>query len=294
MISVLVPVFNHDVAALVQELSSQLSALDQPSEIIVVDDHSTNEYRQRNGSLQGLSNVQYMELSQNLGRLRIRLHLASLARYGWLLFLDSDSRITSSSFIKNYLQSLDNASGVVTGGRVYQKDPPHDCRLMLHWKYGRTRENIFRQKTGFLTNNFCIRKELFQQLSFNSPWQGYGHEDTWIGIQLEQLHAPIKIIQNPVLHDGLEPAGIFLQKSLAAVENLPALAFACGPDAVAKHIRLYRMYLKIKRSGFTKPILSISKMFHSRIQRNLHSCSPSLKLFDFYRLAHLLDFTQRR
>ncbi|HEY0067120.1 MAG TPA: glycosyltransferase, partial [Flavisolibacter sp.] len=214
MISILVPVFNHDVAALVQELSSQLSLLDQPSEIIVADDRSADEYRQRNRSLQGLPDVQYTELPQNLGRLHIRLHLASLARYEWLLFLDSDSRIISPSFIKNYLQSLDNASGVVTGGRVYEKNPPSDCRFMLHWKYGSTRENIFRQKTGFLTNNFCIRQDLLRQLSFNTPWQGYGHEDTWIGIQFEQLHAQVKIIQNPVLHDGLEPAGIFLQKSL--------------------------------------------------------------------------------
>jgi glycosyltransferase involved in cell wall biosynthesis len=181
MISILVPVFNHDVAALVQELSSQLSSLGQASEIIVADDRSADEYRQRNRSLRGLPHVQYMELPQNLGRLHIRLHLASLARCVWLLFLDSDSRITSPSFIKNYLQSLGNASGVVTGGRVYQNDPPADCRYMLHWKYGSTRENIFKRQTGFLTNNFCIRKDLFGQLSFNAPWQGYGHEDTWMG-----------------------------------------------------------------------------------------------------------------
>lgn len=288
MISILLPVFNHDVVPLVQELSSQLSLLDQSSEIIVVDDRSADEYRQRNRSLQGLPHVQYTELPQNLGRLHIRLHLASLACNKWLLFLDSDSRVTSSSFIKNYLQSFDNASGVVTGGRVYEKDPPADCRFMLHWKYGSTRENIFQKKTGFLTNNFCIRKELFNRLSFNAPWQGYGHEDTWIGIQLEQLHADISIIQNPVLHHGLEPADIFLQKSLTAVDNLPALAAICGQDAVARHVRLYRMYLKIKRSGLTKPILSISKNLDSRIQGNLHSCNPSLKLFDFYRLAYML------
>jgi glycosyltransferase involved in cell wall biosynthesis len=288
MISILVPVFNHDVAALVQELGSQLSALGQPSEIIVADDHSADEYRQRNRSLQGIPYVQYTELPRNLGRLRIRLHLASLARYEWLLFLDSDSRVISPSFIKNYLQYLDNTSGVITGGRVYEKDPPADCRFMLHWKYGSTRENIFKQKTGFLTNNFCIRKGLLNQLSFDAPWQGYGHEDTWIGIQLEQLRAQVKIIQNPILHDGLEPTDIFLQKSLAAVENLPVLASACSADAVAKHVRLYRMYLKIKRSGLTKPMLSISQTFSSRIQKNLHSCNPSLQLFDIYRLSHLL------
>jgi glycosyltransferase involved in cell wall biosynthesis len=288
MISILVPVFNHDVAALVQELSSQLSLLDQPSEIIVADDRSSDKYRQRNRSVKELPHVQYTELPQNLGRLHIRIHLASLARYNWLLFLDSDGRIISSSFIKNYLQSFDDASGVITGGRIYEKHPPSDCRFMLHWKYGSTRENIFQNKTGFLTNNFCIRTDLFHQLSFNTPWQGYGHEDTWIGIQLEQLRAEIKIIQNPILHEGLEPSDIFLQKSLAAVENLPALASACGQDAVAKHVRLYRMYLKIKRSGLATPVLSISKMFNSRIQKNLHSCNPSLKLFDFYRLSHLL------
>lgn len=291
MISILVPVFNHDVTALVQELSSQLSLLDQPSEIIVADDRSAEEYRQRNRSLQGLSHVQYTELPQNLGRLHIRLHLASLARYGWLLFLDSDSRIISSSFITNYLQSLDAASGVITGGRVYQKNPPSDCRFMLHWKYGSTRENIFQNKTGFLTNNFCISKELLNRLSFDASWRGYGHEDTWIGIQMEQLHAQIKIIQNPILHDCLEPADIFLQKSLAAVENLPVLASACGDKAVAKHVRLYRTYLKIKRSGLATPVRFIVRMFNSRIQNNLHSCNPSLRLFDFYRLSHLVGFT---
>lgn len=294
MISILIPVFNHDVTALVRELGAQLSSLDTPSEIIVADDHSSDQYRQRNRTAGGLPHVQYLELPRNLGRLRIRLHLASLARYHWLLFLDSDSRIISSTFVKDYLLSLDDSSGVVTGGRVYEKNPPQDCYYRLHWKYGSLRENIFKGKTAFHSNNFCIRKEIFDRLSFNAAWKGYGHEDTWMGIQLEQLHVPIKITRNPVLHDGLESSEVFLKKSLNAVDNLPALASACGPSAVARHVRLYRLYLKIKRSGLTQSALSIYRIFHSRIQKNLHSCNPSLRLFDLYRLGHLLEGEGRR
>jgi glycosyltransferase involved in cell wall biosynthesis len=288
MISILIPVYNCDALLLVRELSSQAAALSSPCEIIVADDHSSEEYRSRNRDIAHLPHVRYTELDRNLGRLHVRLHLASLARFEWLLFIDSDSRIIRDDFLAAYVRALDESSQVIVGGRVYEDEQPRDCRHRLHWEYGRRREDVFTGKTAFHTNNFCIRKPLFQSLSFNAPWQGYGHEDTWIGIQLEQKKAAVSMIRNPVLHEGLEDAGVFLQKSHEAVKNLPVLAKICGDEAVERHVKLYRAYRRLLRWNLRPAFISAYKIWKPRIEKNLHSCKPSLRYFDLHRLYVLM------
>jgi glycosyltransferase involved in cell wall biosynthesis len=299
MISILVPVYNRDVTRLASALSGQLSAMNKPGEIILLDDGSEEQYRKANAATVKLPHVQYLEAAANHGRIRIRQMLAEKAAFEWLLFLDGDSMIISAQFLQKYYEEVrptinPEFPGLFVGGRIYQQQPPGDCALRLHWEYGRKREAIDPQQRnkdpyrGFMSNNFMVHKNVFDQLSFTNDWDGYGHEDSWIGIQLEDYKTVIKYIDNAVLHDGLETASTFIAKSEEALKNLHKLQKLVDNDQLKTHIKLYRVYAQFKSLG----LLWVPKMMYNgrrkKIEKNLQSCRPSLYYFDLYRLNRFI------
>jgi glycosyltransferase involved in cell wall biosynthesis len=290
MISILIPVYNRDVNQLAAQLSQQLTATGRPGEIVLLDDGSEENFRRQNTNTASLPHVRYIDADTNYGRIRIRQMLASTAKFDWLLFMDCDSAITSEQFLSTYFNQLLDEPGVVAGGRICTTQPPNDCSLRLHWRYGTEREAIQVKKRnrdpypGFMSNNFLIHRSIFDKLSFTDDWQGYGHEDTWIGIQLEEMRARVKHIDNPILHNGLENAETFLSKSEQAVYNLRKLQSIVPAGSLKRHIKLFRAYSRLRSVGMTWLPKLIYKMQRKNIDTNLRSCNPSLFYFDLYRL----------
>lgn len=297
MISILIPVYNCNVNELATTLSRQLTALDVAGEIILLDDASAIAYRQLNAATASLPMVQYLEGSENMGRIRIRQQLAEKAAFDWMLFLDCDSTVLSDQFLQNYLQDLPSKPTVVVGGRIYTSQPPENCSLHLHWLYGTKREAIDVQQRnqhpyyGFMSNNFVIHRSVFKQLSFVKSWNGYGHEDSWIGIQLEKLKASVIYIDNAVRHDGLETADSFLQKSEQALQNLHRLQQLTTADEVKRHVRLFRIYSRLRSVGMLWLPKGVYGILRNAIEKNLQSCNPSLFYFDLYRLDRFINIS---
>ncbi|AXY74255.1 glycosyltransferase family 2 protein [Paraflavitalea soli] len=291
MISVLIPVFNQDVNILVARLSAGLSYIGQAGEIIVMEDGSAPAYQQINSPIATLPFVRYIAHAQNQGRARIRQLLATAAKGEWLLFLDGDSELCRDNFLRQYYEAIQTNTGVVVGGRTYSPAPPGDCTLRLHWKYGSAREGRRpgdQQQPAFMTNNFLIEAQYFNQLSFDTGGEGYGHEDTWIGIQLEKAGIPVRYIDNPVLHAGLEKNTVFISKSENALHNLHQLSARVPGEVLARHVKLFRMYQTLKACNGLWVVKGVYKLLGSYITRNLHSCHPSLTLFDLYRLQYFI------
>jgi hypothetical protein len=71
-----------------------------------------------------------------------------------------------------------------------------------------------------MSNNFLIRKEIFDRLDDSVELLSYGHEDTWWGIQFEEAGIVCSYINNPVLHLSVEKSEIFMAKSEKALSNL--------------------------------------------------------------------------
>lgn len=286
MISILIPVYNHDVNLLASTLSRQLSAIEQPGEIILLDDGSAEEYKELNAATASLPHVKYAEANANHGRIRIRQLLAEKAAFSWLLFLDCDSEIISIQFLENYYRELlsNPGPGLFVGGRIYRPQEPEDCSLRLHWKYGIKRESL--PAAAFMTNNFMVHKDVFSRLQFPKDWQGYGHEDTWIGMQLQNEGTKARYIDNAVVHDGLEKAETFIAKSEDALQNLNRLA---DNKQLKEHVKLFRIYLRLKFAG----LLWLPKMLYGllkkTIHKNLRGCHPSLFYFDLYRLNRFIE-----
>ena len=292
MISILIPVYNGSVHSLVQELSKQLKFTGVEGEIIVFDDFSQELFKQHNKSIESLENVFYKELDKNYGRSAIRKLLAETARYEWLLFIDSDSSIINKDFLTNYIQAFNNKIDVYIGGRVYAAMQPAACNKRLHWQYGTERESLRGNTNTLHTNNFSIRRDVFQQLKFPAQLTGYGHEDTWMEIELERNQKKIQFIDNPVLHDGLEDTPVYLEKTKNALQNLLALTKVFDEKTVRDKVNLFNLYFWQRELGLNKFISPILEKRITKIETNLRSCNPSIFNFDLYRLYYLTELVK--
>ena len=293
MISICIPVYNTNVEELVQQLAKQVKEADIKIEIILLDDGSDSDFKQQNKKLVAGNSVSYFEFPINKGRIEARNALANLAKYEWLLFIDADSKIIRSDFLISYIKRCTIETDVLVGGRVYTSIPPQQCTKMLHWKYGSCRERSTKERFVFMTNNFCVRKTLFKNIQFPIAMKGYGHEDTWLGIQLRKMNARIVFFQNPVLHDGLEDAKMFIEKSKNALINLKALQSLVDEADLKQHVRLYKFYLVIRKLKITSLFLFVTRDINGYFFKNLNSCKASLKLFDIYRLHFFFSINKK-
>ena len=288
-LSVLIPVYNYHVTSLVQALSAQLEKTGKEGEIILWDDGSSGETILANQSLQNISSVRSYRGEKNEGRMPARQKLSALARFEWLLFLDCDSEIIKEDFLSAYFDLIKDNIELGSGGRVYADKPPAACELMLHWRYGRKRESRQgKQGAGFQSNNFLIKKEIFNRLDTSLQMPGYGHEDSWWGIQFEQAGIRCHPINNPVLHASIEKADSYIEKSEQALSNLLLLEKKIDKNLLGRHVKIFRWYLSMKSTGLSGLFLLFEKPFHRYFRRNLLSCDPNLFFFDCYRLAILI------
>ena len=289
MLSILIPVYNYDVRALVEDLNHQAHEAQVPYEIIVVDDNSDDNFKRKNGNFETLKRVRFESLKRNIGRSQIRNYLVKKATYDWLLFLDCDSAFPNSNFIKNYIAALEKGQ-VIVGGRIYNPAPPEDLEYYFHWKYGTRREvkmaseRAINPYLGFMTNNFVIKKDVFQVIEFDPTLKQYGHEDTLFGQQLKAQKISIAHIDNPAIHTGLEQTNVFIQKSKLAIDNLLKIN-ASGKEIKTRIMDAYekaKPWLRFLNKFFPN-------LMEHTIRRNLNSSRPSLKLFDLYRLLYLAN-----
>ncbi len=289
MLSILIPVYNFNVVPLVEDLQVQALELGIAFEIICLDDGSQEAYKIPNRALSQIEEVIYQELPQNLGRAKIRNELAKLAVFDYLLFMDCDSKVVRSDYLKKYIDRVE-ARTLLYGGRVYKDSPPKDKELVFHWKYGRTREQVAvedRQKQAyhaFQTNNFLVPKSVFMDIRFDEKLVEYGHEDTLFGFELRNRNIPILHLDNPLEHIGLEAVDHFLRKTKKGVKNLLIIY---RQNAFIE-TKLLRVYQKITKLGLRYPLSYILGFFEKQMENHLKSENPNMKVFDLYKLALIL------
>jgi glycosyltransferase involved in cell wall biosynthesis len=288
MLSILIPIYNFDVRQLAEDLHGQCESAGIAFEIVCFDDGSGENFKEKNRELSRFNNLIYKELPQNLGRSAIRNALGRAARFPWLLFMDCDSKVVSPDFIQKYLNSIQPGS-LVYGGRCYSPTPPADPALYFHWHYGTFRESMTAQQRKsspwhhFMTNNFLIPRDLLLAILFDETLRQYGHEDTLFGMELARRHVPIIHIDNPLEHIGLEPVDVFLKKTEQGIENLYLLWRQGKPIET----RLLLFFLKCKKWRLVSP-LRLAFLFCKKLMvKQLRSGSPSLSVFDFYKLGYL-------
>ena len=301
VLSVCIPVYNSEVKELVVAIAKQIVINNYPVEIIVLDDASRADLEAINrNSIDGINNIRYISLPENVGRSAIRNRFLELANGEFILFIDGDSNVIKEDFIGNYLQSIQSTSGdLIFGGSIYQNErPPRD--KYLRWKYSISRESksaLDRTNShyGFKTNNFTIKKALLSNFPFDERINGYGHEDTLFGFNLLIKGIKIVHVENPVLNTCLDSNPTFLAKTSESIHNLWFIHKEIQPSVnFINHVRLLKTYYHFRKLRAI-PLLRFVNYFVGKMnERLLKSGWFTLRMFDFYKLALLINIAEKK
>ena len=287
MLSILVPIYNHNVTQLISDLHRQATDQFIDFEIIVFEDGSVMHSDQNKATCKKL-NCRHIASEKNIGRSASRNLLAREARFEHLLFMDCDAAVCNEHFIEKYL-AFCHEECIVIGGTAYDPDeqnPDYSLRL----KYGRQREArtaAERSKNNFATFNFLISKSIFSKVKFDESIRGYGHEDMLFGHQLKQLGYEFIQIENPLIHTGLDINKVFIRKTEEATLNLLLLHETNRYPFLANESTLLRNFFKVKKAGLHKLLAALLPLISPTLKQQLCSRNPSLFLFDLYKLLYL-------
>ena len=215
LLSILIPIFNFDITALLESLAVEISssALNSKVEVILVDDASTDfKIKEMNRNIvDRLDNayIKYFELEKNIGRSSIRNYLGNIATSEYLLCIDSDMLPDKVDFVQKYLSYAEEGFyDVVCGGRSYLKRRDWDKRFDFYCYFSNKREVIpdnirNAEPWRFLfTSNIMVRRRIFLDNMFDESFVGYGYEDVEWGIRLVDT-CKIVHIDNTASHLGL-------------------------------------------------------------------------------------------
>ncbi len=292
MISILIPVYDYDIVALVHSMKDGLERVPEFCEILIGDDGSSPEYHNKYLQLEGDS-VRVVSSEMNIGRAAIRNKLALEAKGDYLLFIDADVALkgTAEAYLLKWLPMI-NTARVICGGSSYSETPPGDPDKILRWKYGRRREQrkaAERNKhphTGFSTFNVLIEKSVFSKLRFNEELKQYGHEDTLLGYQLKKAGIEVLHIDNPLVHEGVESNREFINKTKLGIENLSHLYdIVTDKRAFSSAVTMLRIYNRLNDLRLTRILAGIYINYRDKMEIRLDAANVSLTLFGFYKIC---------
>jgi len=298
-ISLLIPVFDYDIIALVSSMKSALGKVPEFYEILIGDDGSSSEYREKYQSLEG-DNVKVIFSEKNIGRAAIRNKLALEAKGDFFLFIDADVMLpgTAETYMLKWLPYM-NVSKVICGGTLYHESAPGDPDKLLRWKYGKWREQrsaAERNKhphAGFSTFNVLFEKSVFSKIRFNEELKQYGHEDTLMGYQLKKAGIDIFHIDNGLMHEGLESNRDFLNKTKLGIENLSKLYDnVTDKKSFSETVNILQIYQKLKFFRLTRVLAAVFIKYRDRMEIRLDSSNISLLLFGFYKICMFCTYRE--
>lgn len=298
-ISLLIPVCNHDIAALVHGMKSCLGSSPGFTEILIGDDGSTPENRLKYKLLEE-DGIRIVVSEKNIGRAAIRNRLALESKGDYLLFIDADAMIpgTAESYISKWVPAI-GSSQVISGGILYHESPPGDPDKILRWKYGRKKEQSKasernkRPHAAFTTFNVLIDRTIFSKLRFNEELRQYGHEDTLFSYQLKKAGINILHIDNGLVHEGLESNRDFLNKTKLGIENLSKLYDSVtDKKTFSDSVRILHIYNRLKGFRLTLILAGIFIRYRERMEIRIDSSDPPLWLFSFYKVSMFCTYRE--
>lgn len=291
-ISLLVPVFDYDIIALVHGMKSALGKVPEFCEILIGDDGSSSEFKEKYKALVN-DGVRLISSEKNIGRAAIRNKLAMEAEGDYLLFIDADTVLqgTAEAYFRKWLPMM-VIYKVICGGILYHDAPPGDPDKLLRWKYGKWREQRKASEKNknphewFSTFNVLIEKTVFSKIRFNEELKQYGYEDTLMGYQLKKAGIDILHINNGLIHEGLETNKEFLNKTKLGIENLSKLYDnVTDKKTFSRTVKILRTYNYMRFFRLTRILARIYIRYRDRMEISLESGNISLLLFRFYKVS---------
>lgn len=289
-ISLLIPVYDYDIIALVHGMKSALGKVSELREILIGDDGSSPEYKEKYKTLEE-EGVRLISSEKNIGRAAIKNKLAMEASGDFLLFIDADTVLpgTAEAYFRKWLPMMPIYK-VICGGILYHDVPPGDPDKLLRWKYGKWSEQRKAAEKNrnphawFSTFNVLIEKSVFSKIRFNEELKQYGYEDTLMGYQLKKAGIDILHIDNGLIHEGLETNREFLNKTKLGIENLSKLYNnVTDKKTFSRTVKILRTYNYLRFFRLTNILARYYIRYRDRMEIRLESGNISLLLFRFYK-----------
>lgn len=288
-------------------------------EIIFADDGSADAAaKQRNAIIAQLPFCQYIERPKNAGRSAIRNFLAQTAHYNHLIFLDGDVTIKRHDFVQTYLAHRNDADVIIgtlhfsrmqvacdTTEKIIgqTKEAKEETKVSLEpmlyddnlkYRYEQQflakhpiKKRMEQPYASFRTTNFMVRRDLMLAYPFDETFHEYGYEDTLFGKQLKSHGATLIHLDNAATIADYEDNATFVAKTEESLRTLAAHVHQLQGYSTLLHTvnRLKGLHLL--------PLIALSfRLFKGLLHKNLCSNSPSVFLFNVYKLGYFVSLTR--
>ncbi|MDT3388282.1 MAG: glycosyltransferase family 2 protein [Bacteroidota bacterium] len=285
LLSILIPTHNDVCIELVHSLTLQAFTIDDLTwEVVVADDGSTDQkVIAANQSINNEPNSRYVLYGENIGRAAIRNFLVTQARGEWLLFIDGDGKVIDDDYLKKFVNS--QPVEVCYGGYKMMPGPKDNLRWLYERHAAPHHQVANRQQTPYQSFNICnlmIRREFMLKYPLDNRFVNYGYEDVLLGKHLQQADIMITHIDAPIGFFDYETNTHFVAKTEEGLQTL---------WEYRKDLQGYSKLLDIAlscNSFCRRVILGIYDINKKRWKQNLLSTSPSLWIFNLYKLGYLL------
>ena len=288
-------------------------------EIIFADDGSADATaRQRNAIIAQLPYCQYIERPKNVGRSAIRNFLAHTAHYSHLIFLDGDVAIKRGNFVQTYLAhrndadviigtlhfsrmqvACDTAEDIIGHTKRAKEETKKTTEPVLYddnlkYRYEQqflakhpVKKRMLQPYASFRTTNFMVRRDLLLAYPFDETFYEYGYEDTLFGKQLKEHGATLIHLDNAATIADYEDNATFVAKTEESLRTLAAHAHQLQGYSTLLHTAN-----KLKCLHLQPLIAFVFELFKGLLHKNLCSNSPSVFLFNVYKLGYYVNLTR--
>lgn len=299
MLSILIPTYNYDCTSLVLTLFEQASALKNTLkgtfdfEILVSDDASPRkEFLPLYEKLQEEGKCRFFALAENVGRARIRNYLASQSQFDYLLFIDCDALVCTDDFVRQYWEAR-RKGNVVCGALQNLAVCPPGGELRYTYEKAAERQRPAAVRTQnpyayFTTFNVMFQRKVFAHLLFDERCTEYGYEDALMGLMLEHEGYSIAHIDNPLIHNGIDPSAVYLEKIETSLRVLHRLG-----DPLQSASALVRLERRLKSLGVLPFLHWGYKRYSAKMRDNLVSPHPSMLMLKLYKLGYYASLDKR-
>ena len=288
-------------------------------EIIFADDGSADATaRQRNAIIAQLPYCQYIERPKNVGRSAIRNFLAHTAHYSHLIFLDGDVAIKRGNIVQTYLAhrndadviigtlhfsrmqvACDTAEDIIGHTKRAKEETKKTTEPVLYddnlkYRYEQqflakhpVKKRMQQPYASFRTTNFMVRRDLLLAYPFDETFHEYGYEDTLFGKQLKEHGATLIHLDNAATIADYEDNATFVAKTEESLRTLAAHAHQLQGYSTLLHTANELKCLHLQ------PLIAfVFKLFKGLLHKNLCSNSPSVFLFNVYKLGYYVNLTR--
>lgn len=261
-VSVLIPFLRDDPSELLNLLDEEAASVDGAVEIVALDDGTRDAALTARlaNQIKGMAlPVRLITLPANEGRSIGRNRLASAARGGSLLFLDSDMRPDHRRFLRDWADLAAREDPAVAFGGFSLLQAPTDARFAVHRAMAAKSECVpymerAKQPEKYVyTSNLLVRRDVFEAEAFDPGFTGWGWEDVEWAMRVSRRFRVVHL-DNPATHMGLDTVEALTAKYEQSAPNF-ARVVARHPDIVSAYpsYKAARLLKRLPGLGAARP-----------------------------------------